>query len=120
MTVSVEWADGSQRALRFKYLNTWTWDDYFDALNQSNHMIAQVHHPVNVIDDFGASHGFPHSTPNHLMQYAHALNERGVKHFIVGGGDLWRSLWTLLVRHCPSLEHTVIPVTSITGALRHL
>lgn len=120
MAVSVEWADSSQRALRFRYLNTWTWDDYFDALSQSERMRAEVPHTVSVIDDFNASHGFPHSSPNHLIQYANALSERGVKHFIVGGGDLWRSLWALLVRQCPSLEQTVIPVKSITGALRSL
>ncbi len=119
MTVSVEWADSTKRALRFRYLNTWTWDDYYDALTQSEHMIEEVPHAVSVIDDFGASNGFPESSTNHLAQYAQALNAHGIKHFVLNGGDLWRALWVLLVRQCPSLEQRVIPVNSITGALRN-
>lgn len=120
MTVSVEWADGAKRALRFRYMDGWTWDEYYNALNQSESMMAQVPHPVSVIDDFGASGGFPESSTNQLAQYANALNTHGIKHFVLNGGDLWNALWVLLVRYYPSLEQTVIPVKSVTGVLNNL
>jgi hypothetical protein len=51
MTVTVEWDDAPKTIIRYTFSKGWRWDEFIDAINQSNAMIETVDHVVDIISD---------------------------------------------------------------------
>jgi len=49
MPVSVRWEDDEKTIARWEFAGSWTWDDYYATLEQSNQMLESVNHKVNLL-----------------------------------------------------------------------
>ncbi|MFN8371807.1 MAG: hypothetical protein U0694_02875 [Anaerolineae bacterium] len=59
MAANVKWESEEQKVIVFTFENYWTLDEYYDVLKQSNVMMDQVQHKVNMIIDVRASKSVP-------------------------------------------------------------
>jgi hypothetical protein len=75
MAIQVTWENDKKEVLLNIYESTWTMDDFYLAVQQTNAHLASVNHKVNLIFDLAQSPNFPKgfmSALRSLSQKPHA------------------------------------------------
>lgn len=50
-SVTLAWDNEQKTILRYTFLGDWTWDEYLERLNEGRVLMAEVEHPVCVLND---------------------------------------------------------------------
>lgn len=59
MKITVEWDNEQHTILRWVFQSRWSWDDYSTAQQESNEILAEIDHPVDVIGDLRNTSSLP-------------------------------------------------------------
>ncbi|MCU0511545.1 MAG: hypothetical protein MUE40_03150 [Anaerolineae bacterium] len=65
MAISVGWYDGAQTILIWRFGESWTWDEYYAALEQTNQVLRRCSQPVALIVDTREARSFPRGLLTH-------------------------------------------------------
>ncbi|MCC7448292.1 MAG: hypothetical protein IT324_12805 [Anaerolineae bacterium] len=59
MSITVHWHDATRQVIYFQFSSTWTWKEFYEAVNQSYEMVDKVGHPVAAFIDTRSSSILP-------------------------------------------------------------
>jgi hypothetical protein len=71
MPITVRWDDEARTIVRWVFEGKWTWDEYNQAMIESNQQVRGVEHPVDAIMDLTASNVLP----TNVLSNTHAARD---------------------------------------------
>lgn len=71
MTITVQWDDEARTIVRWVFDGKWTWDEYNQAMIESNERVRGVTHPVDAIMDLTHSN----MLPANVLSNTHAAHD---------------------------------------------
>ncbi len=92
MPIDLFWDDPQQTILHSQFGETWTLEEYHDAIDQMYEMISSVPHRVHIVSDFSRSR----SSPAKLLSIgAHIENRKAINsgiNVIIGATSFLKSM----------------------------
>lgn len=68
MSISVTWDNEEKTIVRFIYKGKWTWDEFYNSIQQGNAMMQTVPYPVVSIVDMTATRYIPPNAFSHMKR----------------------------------------------------
>ncbi len=88
MGILVDWDNAEKTAIRYEFSATWTWSEFFAALQQDDEMIASVPHTVHMILDFRQARAVPPNPGAQFRSVAGQISDQ-LGLVIVVGNNMW-------------------------------
>jgi hypothetical protein len=70
MPITVEWHDSTPHVLHYRFINEWTWEEYYTALAQGRTMEREARHYVCTINDMRQTQ----HVPNDFIEQARSVS----------------------------------------------
>jgi hypothetical protein len=88
MGVKLQWDNEEQTIIRYEFTDPWTWEEFREALDADDAMIAGVDHTVHLLFDMMNIHTAPSNMLVKLPQIVDSINPR-LGLIVVAGGYIW-------------------------------
>ncbi len=70
MSIELLWEDDAKTILRFNFVGSWTWDDYYPLHEKAEQMAAAMPHIVHSMVDLRQNRSVPTNVITHLTNIA--------------------------------------------------
>lgn len=96
--ITVEWANEAKTVVRWRFINTWTWDDFYAAQKEVDAMIDTVDGIVDGIILTSASQNLPSGALPHLRKITIQRHKRYGLSYVVGSGVYLTTVLNILAK----------------------
>lgn len=121
MPITVEWVNPERTVLLYRFVATWTWDDYHSANEAVRELLSSISHNADLICDLSASTAIP---PRVLTNVGRSLREKQPANLnqivTVGIHGLLRNMADVLRTLYPAATANVIDAHTLDHAYRLL
>lgn len=99
MTITVQWDDESQTIVRWVFEGKWTWDEYNQAMTESNQRVRGVEHAVDAIMDLTHSNMLPANVLSNTHAARDEIQPKNIRWiYIVSHQALLKALINIFTR----------------------
>jgi hypothetical protein len=118
MSITASWYDQTERIMLFKFVSSWTWDDFDQAMRAEAEMAASLGaKPYDIIADLTDSHVIPANTGlKNLQRTVDNTPSNWRSTVIVNGNDVLRLLLRSLFFLSPNASHNTHHAKTIDEA----
>jgi hypothetical protein len=111
-SVEIKWDNEEKTILRYNFSGDWTWDEYLERLNEGRSMMADINHPVCVLNDMQKMGKLP---PNFASTAKSVISSRpkntGLAIFLTSNA-FFKVMYRVLAQLIPNVPTDYILVTS--------
>jgi hypothetical protein len=115
-SVEIRWDNDEKTILRYVFVGDWNWDDYLDCLNEGRKMMAEIDHPVCVLNDMQAMGKLP---PNFASTAKSVISSRpkntGLAIFLTSNA-FFKVMYRVLAQLIPNVPTEYILVNNEEAA----
>jgi hypothetical protein len=121
MGVEVVWDNAERTIIRSIFSGKWTWDDFYQSLDQTYGLMDSVKHSVHLIVDMRTSRLMPSgSFMPHLQNIRRKMHPNMGATVMVGGGKFMEILSAIMDKLPRKREKKMQMVASLEEAYRYL
>lgn len=118
MSVQADWFDTEQKnIIRYEFVGSWTWDDFYTAMNHVNELMATVDHTVYIIIDFRQGRGVPGGALTHMRSNTLRAADNWGGGVFVGINGFLKAIVNTFVQVYPRLGNRYQTAESIEEAV---
>lgn len=94
MSVTFAWVDEDRKAICYRLIGKWTWDEFYRSIEASRAVWQEVNHQVDIIVDMSNSFGYPPgNTLSHFRNIAlEYKNPQTGNTAVIGSNALFRRM----------------------------
>lgn len=111
-SVEIRWDNQQKTILRYVFIGDWTWDEYLERLNEGRMMMAEIEHPVCVLNDMQKMGKLP---PNFASTAKSVISSRpkntGLAIFLTSNA-FFKVMYRVLAQLIPNVPTEYILVTN--------
>jgi hypothetical protein len=115
-SVEIKWDNEQKTILRYVFIGDWTWDEYLERLNEGRTMMAEIDHPVCVLNDMQKMGKLP---PNFASTAKSVISSRpkntGLAIFLTSNA-FFKVMYRVLAQLIPNVPTDYILVTQEADA----
>jgi hypothetical protein len=120
-SVEIRWDNEEKTILRYVFIGDWTWDDYLGCLNEGRKMMAEIEHPVCVLNDMQQMGKLQ---PNFASTAKSVISSRpkntGLAIFLTSNTFFYKVMYRVLAQLIPNVPTEYILVNSEEAAYTKL
>lgn len=102
MPITCQWDDEGKGTILFQVENRWTWDDFYQAMDQAHGMLDESSQPYVDYILHMTGNLFPDNVLSHLQRVTKESHPKSRMMIVVGAGNFTNALFKMMGRITPN------------------
>ncbi len=115
MPISVRWENNEKTIVRWEFDGRWTWNDYYDALEQSDRLLDSIQRSADLLVNMQQTNFIANGYPAQFRRVSRFHPKAGIAVLVITNAFI-ETMLRMMMRFQPQSAHRIIIARSLEKA----